>query len=226
MTFWLSASSNSNLMRFHTMENVSAFPTATKQRIPTTLSAASLEVGQIITANFVQNSSLLSESVTHVSDLSSTFSEVLPAFPMCSLPDVATVSLGEHLKMFPGTPTTTNSCILLASPTAPRLQSMCKECLSISKWAVRVLVMSFMEPLTGFLLTFRNILWAGVHPDTFPGKTRWNAPPRSGFQRDPYFRRKAFRAPYFTLGIGVQQVFYRIPLVRTKWRMSILKCSK
>ena len=118
------------------MEKVSAFTLPTKQKISTTLSAGSLDVGQLVAANVIQNSSLLSESVTYDSALSS-FSETPPTFPVRELPGIAIVSLGEHLKMFPGTTTTTASRIMLASPTSPRLRSLCKECLSISKWAVR-----------------------------------------------------------------------------------------
>lgn len=117
------------------MENVSALVGC---RIPATLSARSLDVGQLVATDVMQNSSLLSESVTYVSELSDNFSETLPPFPLRPLPGFVTVSLGEHLKMFPGTNTTSGSRIMLASPTSPRLRSMCKECLSISKWAVCV----------------------------------------------------------------------------------------
>jgi hypothetical protein len=155
------------------MENPSAFTTATmaKDTIPTTLSACSLDVGQLISANVVQNSSLLSESVTYASALSG-FSEALPVFPVRTLRDIATVSLGEHLKMFPGTTTAPASQIMLASPTSPRLRSMCKECLSITKWAVCIFPVTFMEVLNVFRFADRNIPWAGMRRDMSLGKTR------------------------------------------------------
>jgi hypothetical protein len=67
------------------MEIVSSFTSATKHGIPTTLSAGSLDIGQLIAANVIQNSSLLSESVTYVSALSSS-SDTIPVFPVRALP--------------------------------------------------------------------------------------------------------------------------------------------
>ncbi len=119
------------------MEDLAAFRPAATHTIPANLSSSSLEIGQILGTDIVH--SLLSESVTCAS-FSSDSSDSLHAFPPRALPTFTTVALGEHLKMFPtflsGSGRKSGHCVVLAAPTAPRLRSMCKECLSITKWAV------------------------------------------------------------------------------------------
>jgi hypothetical protein len=122
------------------MEEPSAFRTSDYE-ILSSLSAGSLDVGQLIDANTSQP--LLLESLSCAS-LTSSSSVIPPAFPLHNVPHHNLVSLGEHLKMFPavlsGTGKKSTRCmdapVLLTCPTPPRLRSMCEECLSITKWAV------------------------------------------------------------------------------------------
>lgn len=104
-------------------------------------SSSSLDVKQLIDAN--NPHSLLLESFSCTS-LSSSASVIPPAFPLSTSPRCNIISLGEHLKMFPAIPSETeeqsghcmDAPVVLTCPTSPRLRSMFKECLSITKWAV------------------------------------------------------------------------------------------
>jgi len=123
------------------MEEPSAFRTSDYE-ILSSLSAGSLDVGQLIDANTSQP--LLLESLSCASLTSSSSSVIPPAFPLYTVPHLNLVSLGEHLKMFPAVLPGTDkksghrmdAPVVLTCPTPPRLRSMCEECLSISKWAV------------------------------------------------------------------------------------------
>ncbi len=122
------------------MEEPSAFCTS-DYGVLSSLSASSLDVGQLIDANTSQP--LLLESLSCAS-LTSSSSVIPPAFPLPTVPHLSLISLGEHLKMFPavlsGTEEKSSRCmdapVVLTCPTSPRLRSMCEECLSITKWAV------------------------------------------------------------------------------------------
>ena len=119
------------------MEDLPAFRAV--HTIPANLSSNSLEIGQILGTDSDIGHSLLSESVTCAS-LSSDSLDSLHAFSPRALPTFTPVALGEDLKMFPtllsGSGRKSGHCVVLAAPTVPRLRSMCKECLSITKWAV------------------------------------------------------------------------------------------
>lgn len=93
--------------------------------------------------------SLLSESLT----LESLFGELNTPIPDFSLayrpPPLAVVDLGERLHMWPPgwfrKPITTKSerkgKVVLAAPTSPRLQSMLRENISISRWLVCLIML-------------------------------------------------------------------------------------
>ncbi|KAJ3510834.1 hypothetical protein NLJ89_g4451 [Agrocybe chaxingu] len=120
------------------MENT-AVSTKSRTRMQTSFSANSLDIGQQLASAKCPPPSLMSESVT-LDSLSTRSSDALPPFPNCRSPQIATIALGDHLKMFsevlsnePGF--SVEPAVLLAAPTSPRLKVMLKECLSIRKWA-------------------------------------------------------------------------------------------
>ncbi|KAF4610880.1 hypothetical protein D9613_006963 [Agrocybe pediades] len=111
-------------------------PNASKlrARIPTSFSATSLDVAHLINVASTLPS-LMSESVT-LSSLSSASSDVPPLYGPRKPPAFRMVGLGDHLKLFSSAiDRSSNDTVITTSPTAPRLKSMLKECLSIDKWA-------------------------------------------------------------------------------------------
>ena len=102
--------------------------------------ADSLDLPQLLASDHIQ--SLISESVTF-DTLSSSSSDQVPPYSTCKPPRLSIIELGDHLKMF-SEPlsqlqeprTDVKPRIVITSPTSPRLKSMFKECLCISKWAV------------------------------------------------------------------------------------------
>jgi hypothetical protein len=110
--------------------------------LTSSLTADSLDLRQLLASERLQP--LISESLTF-DTLSSSSSDQIPSFSTCKPPRLSMIGLGDHLKMFPAPlsqpqePTTgVKPKILITSPTSPRLKSMFKECLCISKWAVSV----------------------------------------------------------------------------------------
>jgi hypothetical protein len=105
--------------------------------LPSSPTADSLDLPQLLASDRIQ--SLISESVTF-DTLSSSSSDQVPPFSTCKPPRLSIIGLGDHLKMFSeplSQPRTgVKSKIVITSPTSPRLKSMFKECLCISKWAV------------------------------------------------------------------------------------------
>jgi hypothetical protein len=107
--------------------------------LPSSTTADSLDLPQLLASDRIQ--SLISESVTF-DTLSSSPSDQVPPFSTCKPPRLSIIGLGDHLKMFseplsqPQDPTSIKPKIVITSPTSPRLKSMFKECLCISKWAV------------------------------------------------------------------------------------------
>ena len=109
--------------------------------------ADSLDLPQLLASDPIQ--SLMSESVTF-DTLSSSSSDQVPPFSTCKPPRLSIIELGDHLKMF-SEPlsqlqeprTDVKPRIVITSPTSPRLKSMFKECLCISKWAVSLFFSAF-----------------------------------------------------------------------------------
>ena len=109
--------------------------------LPSSPTADSLDLRQLLASDRIVQS-LISESVTF-DTLSSSSSDQVPPFSGCKPPRLSIIELGDHLKMF-SEPlsqlheprTGVEPKIVVTSPTSPRLKSMFKECLCISKWAV------------------------------------------------------------------------------------------
>ena len=96
--------------------------------------ADSLDLRQLLAPDHMQ--SLISESVT-LDTLSSSSSHPVPPFSSCNPLKLSIIGLGDHLKMFSGPRSQLEEPrIVITSPTSPRLKSMFKECLCISKWVV------------------------------------------------------------------------------------------
>ena len=99
--------------------------------------ADSLDLPRLLASDRIQP--LISESITF-DTLSSSSSDQVAPFSTCKPPRLSIIGLGDHLKMFSGPLSQlqdgVKSKIVITSPTSPRLKSMFKECLCISKWAV------------------------------------------------------------------------------------------
>ena len=102
--------------------------------------ADSLDLRQLLASDRIQP--LIAESLTF-GTLSSSSSDQVPPFSSYKPPKLSIIGLGDHLKMFSGPlsqlqepRTDVKPKIVITSPTSPRLKSMFKECLCISKWAV------------------------------------------------------------------------------------------
>ena len=108
--------------------------------LPSSPTADSLDLPHLLASDRIQ--SLFSESVTF-DTLSSSSSDQVPPFSTCKPPRLSIIGLGDHLKMFSepvsqlqDPRTGVKPKVVITSPTSPRLKSMFKECLCISKWAV------------------------------------------------------------------------------------------
>jgi len=134
--------------------------------LSSSLTLDSLDLRQLLVSDRIQP--LMSESVTF-DTLSSSSSDQIPPFSASKLPRLSIIGLGDHLKMFSGPlsplqePRTDVNPVVITSPTSPRLKSMYKECLCISKWVV-----------SSFFLRSMTI----VHPLSFLKEclTGWRAP--------------------------------------------------
>ncbi|KAF8817425.1 hypothetical protein BYT27DRAFT_7152960 [Phlegmacium glaucopus] len=134
--------------------------------LPSSLTVDSLDLRQLLASDHIQP--LISESVTF-DTLSSSSSDQVPPFYAFKTPRLSIIGLGDHLKMFSGPlsqlqepRTDVNPKVVITSPTSPRLKSMFKECLCISKWA---------ECLTGWRAP-GHIPW-GNTPDQAPVSEKW-----------------------------------------------------
>jgi len=125
--------------------------------------------------------SLLSESLT-LESLSGELNTPIPDFSFAYWPPpLAVVDLGERLHMWPPgwfrKPITTDSerkdKIVLAAPTAPRLQSMLRESISISRWLVCFFLnhatSKYQAKITIFLNRNPSPCWPNLIPATYPG---------------------------------------------------------
>ena len=115
-------------------------------------SSPTLDIRQLLASDCTLEP-LISESIS-LDTLSSTSSDQVPPFSTSKLLRLSIIGLGDHLKMFSGPLThlqePTNPKVLITSPTSPRLKSMFKECLCISKWAVSFLLCYLMTMIHPF----------------------------------------------------------------------------